>query len=649
MNQNPQASAANTGGVFTALGRFFCRYPVWLGAGTALLYFAVFLAMPHGDNPNDFHYRDFGRLPVMDQGRCKPLDTAARMDLMIITSRQQFYDPETKTTYPATKWFLDSSTIPAGGSKILQSLFAESDMSSMKYKVFRIENDRVLAMFGLKMRDGLRYSAAEFWRGIPDLMHEAEILAGDEDRNVPGKDPKSFDAPNAKIMELAQHVRLYLNISSHAAPLLIPNPDKSDRWSSIGECVREIEQTGQVGANVDMTCLETYLKLLAFYSPGPNPNLSEAEQQRDLADRQRKFNGLLTAHLVYMNQNYPNWMRKMDAEVAFNEFAPFYRCLEIYIGIALFAALSWVAVGSRWAAPIRRAALAAMIVTFAIHVSGLIMRMYLQDRYFVFVTNLYSSAIFIGWGCVGGLPDRRMRSTATASPLVVGSVTGFLTLIIAHILSLEGDTMEMMQAVLDTNFWLATHVTCVTLGYTTAFVAGFMGIAYIILGIFTDKLRDGAAANLTRMTYGVLCTGMFLSFVGTVLGGLWADYSWGRFWGWDPKENGALLIVIWIALILHARWGGMVKQRGIAVLAVLGIIVTGWSWFGTNFLGIGLHAYGGAKGSAMLGMVLIDFLFLGIAGLGLLPLEQWQSFRPLSKVGTPLPPAQATGIKPMPG
>ena len=87
-----------------------------------------------------------------------------------------------------------------------------------------------------------------------------------------------------------------------------------------------------------------------------------------------------------------------------------------------------------------------------------------------------------------------------------------------------------------------------------------------------------------QMIYGVVCFATLLSFVGTVLGGIWADQSWGRFWGWDPKENGALLIVIWNALILHARWGGLVKQRGMAVLAVVGNMVTGWSWFGTNQL-----------------------------------------------------------------
>ena len=149
--------------------------------------------------------------------------------------------------------------------------------------------------------------------------------------------------------------------------------------------------------------------------------------------------------------------------------------------------------------------------------------------------------------------------------------------------------------------------------------------------MFTDMLRKDQAAELSRMTYGVLCAGMFLSFVGTVLGGLWADYSWGRFWGWDPKENGALLIVIWIALILHARWGGMVKQRGIAVLSVLGIIVTSWSWFGTNFLGFGLHNYGRRDG-AMAMLVSIDTGFLAIALLGTLLFKRacGRAFRPQS-------------------
>ena len=123
-----------------------------------------------------------------------------------------------------------------------------------------------------------------------------------------------------------------------------------------------------------------------------------------------------------------------------------------------------------------------------------------------------------------------------------------------------------MQAVLDTQFWLATHVTCVTLGYATTFVAGLLGLIYVVRGVFTPstvarrRQRPGphdlrhASASPSSSASSARCWA-----------GLWADDSWGRFWGWDPKENGALIIVLWNALVLHARWGGMVKDRGLAV------------------------------------------------------------------------------------
>ena len=128
------------------------------------------------------------------------------------------------------------------------------------------------------------------------------------------------------------------------------------------------------------------------------------------------------------------------------------------------------------------------------------------------------------------------------------------------------------------------------------------------------------------MTYGVVCFAMLFSFVGTVLGGIWADQSWGRFWGWDPKENGALLIVIWNAVILHARWGGMAKNRGIALLSIAGNMITGWSWFGTNQLGVGLHAYGFNDQLAW-GLTAFWICQLGLIALGLIPRQYWLSSR----------------------
>jgi ABC-type transport system involved in cytochrome c biogenesis permease subunit len=193
----------------------------------------------------------------------------------------------------------------------------------------------------------------------------------------------------------------------------------------------------------------------------------------------------------------------------------------------------------------------------------------------------------------------------------------------------------MLQAVLDTNFWLATHVVAITLGYASTFVAGLLAIIYIVRGVFTTTLKDQTSKALARMVYGIVCFATLFSFVGTVLGGIWADQSWGRFWGWDPKENGALLIVIWNALILHARWGGMVRERGIMTLAVVGNIITSFSWFGVNMLGIGLHSYGfmDAAFKWLMGFTISQVVLIGI---GLLPLHLWRSFRkaPAAKQNT---------------
>ncbi len=106
--------------------------------------------------------------------------------------------------------------------------------------------------------------------------------------------------------------------------------------------------------------------------------------------------------------------------------------------------------------------------------------------------------------------------------------------------------------------------------------------------------------------------GLLFSFIGTVLGGVWADQSWGRFWGWDPKENGALIIVLWGSLLFHAKLGKMIGPLGMAVGSVLGIIVVMMAWFGINLLGVGLHSYGFTSGvaNALTAYVISEAVFL---------------------------------------
>jgi ABC-type transport system involved in cytochrome c biogenesis permease subunit len=293
-------------------------------------------------------------------------------------------------------------------------------------------------------------------------------------------------------------------------------------------------------------------------------------------------------------------------EKAYNGLEPFYRSSIAYVLIFIIACCSWLAatysnsVGKSdcTAKMLRDTAYILTGIVLLSHTFGLFGRMYIEGR--PPVTNLYSSALFIGWGAVllCFATEKYLRLGVASA---MGSFIGAGSLVIAYNLSLDsslnptGDTMEMMRAVLDSNFWLATHVVIITIGYSTTFLAGFLGIAYVFYHLKSalfSKPEGKLKKTLESMIFGITCFSLLFSLVGTVLGGIWADQSWGRFWGWDAKENGALLIVIWNALLLHARFSGIAKTRGLATIAIFGNVVTAWSWFGTNMLGVGLHAYG---------------------------------------------------------
>lgn len=296
-------------------------------------------------------------------------------------------------------------------------------------------------------------------------------------------------------------------------------------------------------------------------------------------------------------------------ESFFNHFEPLMKSMYLYFPVLLFAFFSWIA----WSKPLRQAGFWLMMLAFVVHTVALGMRMYISGR--PPVTNLYSSAIFIGWAVVGAcfIVEPLLKNGIGN---IIGSSVGISTLMIAHYLARdEGDTLGVMQAVLDTTFWLATHVVCITLGYAATFLAGAFGIAYCLNSKFGSDTKSPEIIQLGKITYGILCFALFFSLIGTILGGLWADDSWGRFWGWDPKENGAMLIVMWNAVILHARWDKMIRDYGTAVLAIFGNIVTAWSWFGVNELSAGLHNYGFTEGRllALITFVAIQLAFIAVA------------------------------------
>src|SRR5581483_4941021 len=251
-------------------------------------------------------------------------------------------------------------------------------------------------------------------------------------------------------------------------------------------------------------------------------------------------------------------------------------------------------------------------------VSGIILRCVIRGRPPVstlYETILFISAVAVVVSCAIEWINRQGVAIAVA-PLL-GAMGMFLANKYEFKESVtSGDTMPSLQAVLDTNFWLSTHVTSVTTGYSAGLLAAAIAHVWLLGKVFGWKKGDDAFyKTVARMTYGVLCFGLLFSTVGTILGGIWANYSWGRFWGWDPKENGALLICIWELIILHARLGGYIRDFGLCVFAILGGTVVAFSWWGVNLLGVGLHAYGFTSGVAeiLVGYCVLEAALAGVA------------------------------------
>jgi len=304
------------------------------------------------------------------------------------------------------------------------------------------------------------------------------------------------------------------------------------------------------------------------------------------------------------------WTVRAESEASFGRLQPFYWLLIAYVLVVLMVLVSWVT-GSE---ALRVWGYRLLLLSFILHTAALGYRMWLHGR--PPVTNLYSTGIFVAWGAVGlGIMLERVWKNGIGAAAT--GITGFVSLIIAHNLGLSGeDNLESVRAVLDTNFWLATHVTIVTLGYSATFVAGLLGALHLALRAFKSDYNWGD--SVARAAYGILAFAVMASFIGTMLGGIWADQSWGRFWGWDPKENGAILIVLWCALCLHARWGGLVRREGLMQLLIFGNMVTAWSWFGTNLLGVGLHSYGFTE-SGFFWLMIFWASQLALIALGWLP------------------------------
>jgi ABC-type transport system involved in cytochrome c biogenesis permease subunit len=539
-------------------------------AGALALAGALATLRPPGET-RGFDLDAFGRIPVLDGGRVKPIDSVARNALLVLRGRQSLrYEGR---QMGADEWLLDVMFRPAVADA--QPLFA-------------IDDPEVLGLMGLGHTSDRYFSVKTLAPHLREVERQAAAA-----RQI---DPKRRTRFQRAVVNLFDRVLFYHRLRNTMQPSRTPG------------LAAEIEHAAEPGAAQRHAALA---ELAAFRALPPSPgrppdafrNTGEAlaaaaAGETDPALRPwarvsrawaaqdaRALDRALADLRAVSTAVSPDGTRRAAHEVLFNRAEPFYAGMVIYVLALLVVFASWL----WWPAVLRPTAFALLLAAALVHTGGLATRTFLQGR--PPVTNLYSSAVFVGWAAVvlGALLERiHRRGFATA----VAATSGFASLLVAHHLGGNGDTMEMMRAVLDSNFWLATHVVAITIGYGGTFLAGSLAVGYAIRRHVSRHPEPTAGKALASMTYGVLCFALFFSFVGTVLGGIWADQSWGRFWGWDPKENGALLIVLWNAVILHARLAGLVREKGLMAMAIFGNVITSLSWFGVNMLGVGLHSYG---------------------------------------------------------
>ena len=298
---------------------------------------------------------------------------------------------------------------------------------------------------------------------------------------------------------------------------------------------------------------------------------------------------------------------KISLEISYNKIDPFYKSAFFYGFSTLFLLLSYLFF-KKW---FYYLSFILFILGMMPHTFGLVARVLISGR--PPVTNLYETFVFTGWiTAVCGLVLELMKKKNIG--IFTGSISGLAMMIIAGRYALEGDTLGMLVAVLDSNFWLATHVITITIGYAGIVMSGVIGHLYIFQRVFFHR-KDELLKNTFQAVYATQAFGLIFTFVGTVLGGIWADQSWGRFWGWDPKENGALLIILWSVILFHAKMARWLKPLGFSLGSVIGIITVILAWFGVNLLGVGLHSYGFTSGVANSLFIysILEILFMAIS------------------------------------
>lgn len=539
----------------------------WLGivlAGTMLV-----LATHTGfakPLPSPFNYDHLKLVVIHEDARNKPLDTYARETMKLITSREYWKESKAPHLYLAR----DPMT----------------NFLSMLYEPEKWKEMKAIHLGKADVKELLGMQGTDEWIAYNDLSANQAFKEAFREIVRKQQADEKLTGLEQRLGELHSVLNTMDGIFYGTALKLVPvaAAEGSLNWMSLDEIAAK-DSEEQVR--------ESLHGMLTGFTQGKAADFNQAS--KEFASVLREKGGAA----------YPV-LSLLEKEAHYNTFKPFRKA---WVFLLLSAILFGVAMGLTNSIPYL-AGWAALLTGFSLAGYGLALRVMIAGR--PPVSNMYESVIYMGWGVLlfAGIFELVYRQRIFG---LCGAAMGVIVLVLADLLPFD-PAISPLVPVLRSNYWLIIHVMTIVISYSAFGLA--MAIAHFSLGYYLfAPQKKNLIRTANAFVYRAIQVGLLLLTAGTILGGVWANESWGRFWGWDPKETWAFISILFYLVLLHSRLFGLVGPFGLAIGAVLGFQFILMTWYGVNFvLGTGLHSYGfGTGGQGYIAAYLgVELLFMAI-------------------------------------
>ena len=486
-------------------------------------------------------------LPVQQGGRVKPYDSFAREALKLLYGREKYKGREAADV--VLTWM------------IIPEHWDEVEFIQVRHN---------------GLREALKLDKVQIYYSPKALFMNERVGLLVQEMRTKLQAQEKLNPYFQAIQTLENQLSFYHGIKFGQAVQVVPDPN-SDNWKPVSGLEGELKEK--------FTAItKGFIKVVTVESEGKGDKAAAiATLEKAVADFK------MLAESISPDK-YGN-ATKIKTEVHLNTFHPFMWAWIIYLisGLFLLGAMvnnrRWLYVGG-WLA---------LGVGFILHTYGMCLRMYLLGR--PPVSNMYETVVWVPWGVVIAAAIMEWKGRSRAILMVSAFVSVFCLILTDMAPSVLDKTLSPLQPVLRDNFWLTTHVLIITLSYALFFLAFAIADLQLFYFLRDEKKYAKRIQEGTKAIYRSIQVGVILLGAGIILGGIWADYSWGRFWGWDPKETWALIAWFGYLAILHGRLVGWVRQFGMAASSIVAFSLVIMAWYGVNFvLGAGLHSYGFGAG-----------------------------------------------------